>query len=131
MTKFALRKKYQATRSQIPTPLRQEAGVQAAQLLANLPLFKQSQKIACYLPFKDEFDSSPVIEAIWKAKKHCYLPVLSEKEENALSFVRYEYGDSLRLNKFSILEPSKPKHIIEPQNLELVITSSWNRWWVL
>lgn len=62
-----------------------------------------------------------MIETIWKAKKSCYIPVLNE-EENKLYFVRYVYGDALRLNRFSILEPVNASRKIAPENLDIVIT---------
>lgn len=83
-------------------------------------IFQQSQRIACYLAFKDEFDSSPIIEAIWQAKKHCYLPVLKDNNGKILDFVKYHYGDALRLNQYGIFEPVNPSPI-EPDKLDLVI----------
>jgi len=80
------------------------------------PLFKRSEHIACYLPRTTEFDSTPLIEAIWESKKHCYLPVVADHATPLLHFVPYHYGDALRPNKYAILEPanrSKQRHIDE------------------
>lgn len=85
-------------------------------------MFVNSEHVACYLPFKDEFDALPTIEAIWRAKKQCYLPVLLEKEEKFLCFVHYAYGDALRQNRYSILEPSNITKQLLPEQLDLVIT---------
>lgn len=86
-------------------------------------LLSKSQHIACYLPYKDEFDSLPLIEAIWQAKKQCYLPVLTQNDGiNSLIFVRYVYGDALRMNAYSILEPVNVTRQIRPEELNLVIT---------
>ncbi len=60
-----------------------------------------------------------MIEGVWKAKKHCYLPVLTEK--NALFFVRYQYGDALHLNRYSIFEPIDHTHILAAENLDSVL----------
>lgn len=49
------------------------------------------------------------------------MPVINDDEET-LSFVRYQYGDGLRLNQFSILEPVKRNEILVPAKLELVLT---------
>lgn len=121
MTKFALRKEFRDIRSKIPAAYRQQAAQTAAKVFASESILKQSEHIACYLPFKDEFDSSLVIESIWNAKKRCYLPVLQE-DGKSLYFVRYVYGDSLRLNQYSILEPAIVTHVISPEALDLVIT---------
>ncbi len=38
-------------------------------------------------------------------KKNCYLPVISDDETAALTFLLYAEQDALRLNKFNIYEP--------------------------
>jgi len=71
----------------------------------------------------DEFDASPIIETIWQAKKHCYLPILSENDKNPLIFSRYNSGDRLHANRYSILEPVNIScNNILPENLDIVIT---------
>ena len=62
----------------------------------------------------------PLIEAIWKANKKCYVPILIEGM--ALDFVRYEQGDKLRPNKFYILEPEEVSRRVAPEKLDLVVT---------
>jgi 5-formyltetrahydrofolate cyclo-ligase len=122
VSKSALRKKYRDIRSKISATDRQKAAHAAAILFAKQPFFIKAQNIACYLPFKDEFDSLPLIEQIWLAKKQCFLPVLSQiNNQNSLIFVRYNYGDSLRVNQFSILEPSNVTRTISPEQLDVVI----------
>lgn len=64
-------------------------------------------------------DTSPIIQAIWRAKKKCYLPVLTEGR--SLYFVRYDENDTLQPNQFSILEPENTSRKIAPEQLELVI----------
>lgn len=96
--------------------------MKAAELLVKLPVFLASDDIACYLSYKDEFPTAPIIEAIWHAKKNCYVPKLSADEKSKeLEFVKYQYGDALRFNRFKILEPAHPKQDIAPQALQLVI----------
>ena len=121
-SKFILRQKFRDIRAQIPVLYRQEAALHAAALFDTLPALKHSLHIACYLAFKDEFNSSPVIEAIWKAKKHCYLPVLTEDDGKSLYFVRYEYGDALRPNRYAILEPVNVSRVIAAEKLDMVVT---------
>lgn len=87
-----------------------------------LPVFKASQCIACYLPIADEFDTTAIIEAIWQAKKNCYLPVLCDEKYNYLQFVKYDNGNALRRNKYKILEPFDTSKKIPAQELDLVIT---------
>lgn len=120
-TKFKLRKKFRAICQGIPSAYRLEAAQAAAKIFIQHPFFKQSQAIACYLAVKHEFDCAPLIEAIWQAKKHCYVPVLSPTKENYLEFVRYDYGDALHVNRYAILEPVNVTRQIAPQELNGVI----------
>lgn len=120
-TKIAIRKAMRARCKAIPIQYKNTAALAAVSIATKAALFTRSAHIACYLAVRDEFDATPLIEAIWLAKKHCYLPVLSAEKEKELSFVRYRYGDALRLNHHGILEPSHPSQRIQPQDLDLVI----------
>lgn len=126
MTKSELRKSYLVKRSKISSHDRQAAAHNAAEIFANLPLFKQSKHIACYLSFKNEFDTSRIIEVIWQAKKNCYLPILYHPEvnnaEKSLLFIPYQDGDALHLNRHAILEPVKTKNQIAAKDLDIVLT---------
>lgn len=119
--KFQLRKHFKALRSKIKAGYREEASKKAAMIFASQTLFVNSEHIACYLAFKDEFDAAPIIEAIWLAKKKCYLPVLAE-DGKSLFFVRYKYGDALHLNRYSILEPVHTTHKLAAELLDITIT---------
>ncbi|OGT41789.1 MAG: 5-formyltetrahydrofolate cyclo-ligase [Gammaproteobacteria bacterium RIFCSPHIGHO2_12_FULL_37_34] len=118
--KQELRKIYYAKRREIPTLVRQQTSRMAADYFLQLDLFEHSQHIACYTPFRDEFDSIPVIQKIWQANKLCYLPILTEKKE--LFFVRYNEGDKLITNRYSILEPHNTLRRIQAQDLDMVVT---------
>lgn len=119
---MALRKHFLEVRAQIASTHRREAALAAAKLLAHASVFLESTRIACYLPVRSEFDTNPLIEAIWAAKKNCFLPILAEKEERFLDFAAYHYGDPLHFNRYNILEPAKSVADISPRELDLVIT---------
>lgn len=59
------------------------------------------------------------MEAIWQAKKQCYLPVLTS--ENTLQFIHYEKGDALQENRYSIPEPVNRQHEIPAEQLDIVM----------
>ncbi len=61
----------------------------------------------------------PLMQAIWQAKKCCYLPVL--QLDRTLQFARYEPEDVLRSNRFGILEPLPTADILPPEALDLVL----------
>jgi 5-formyltetrahydrofolate cyclo-ligase len=119
--KADIRKTFREIVSAIPSSIRQEAAYAAAKRFINLPCYKESEHIACYLATKNEFDASPIIEAVWQAKKQCYVPVLSQENEKSLCFARYEYGDALHINRHAILEPVNAAHKVAPEDLDLVV----------
>jgi 5-formyltetrahydrofolate cyclo-ligase len=84
------------------------------------PVFLVSEHIACYWACQNEMNTGPLIEAIWQANKICYLPIL--RTDGLLHFVRYNENDSLKKNKFAIPEPNNVSRLINPLNLELIIT---------
>lgn len=71
------------------------------------------------MPAISEFDTQPIIDLICKANRHCYLPVINE--EKSLYFVRYDGGDELQANQFSILEPVSRNELITPNQLDVVL----------
>lgn len=117
-TKFTIRKNVLTQCSQINSEQRRKAATSAANLLLESNLFQSSQRIACYLSLTNEFDTDPIIQAIWQEGKNCYLPVL--EPEKKLLFAPYHPNDALTKNKYQIPEPSN-KNFISAENLDLVI----------
>lgn len=122
MDKTQLRKTFCAIRGHVPSQIRSTAAQMAAQHFIQHPYFKQNNHFAAYLCFKDEFDATPIIKAIWQANKICYLPILTDAKSRKLKFVQYDYGDALQSNRYSILEPANTQREIAPENLDIVIT---------
>ena len=105
-------------RRQIDSAYRVKAGIAAMNFLTQHPLFEKSQRIACYFATPDEFDCTPIINAINIHKKHCYLPVLTK--EKSLQFASYLPGDALQPNQYQIPEPVNSSYF-PAENLDLVI----------
>lgn len=117
--KTALRQSLLQARQQLTSAERQAAAHAAATHLRTMPLFHSSQHIACYYPLPHEFDTRPMIEAIWQARKICYLPILSAQK--TLAFARYQAHDLLVKNSHHIFEPAQPLKIpLEQLDLVLV-----------
>lgn len=95
------------------------AAQQATNLFQESVFFSKSQHIACYLARTEEFDCAPLIQSIWQANKHCYLPVLSS-QEGYLDFAAYHSENKLYLNRFRILEPENTQKI-SASELDLVL----------
>lgn len=121
-SKAEIRRQVRASCQRILPGERLLAAERAVQHFSNHPLFQTGKHLACYHSVLEEFDSSPMIEAIWQAKKHCYLPVLSTQGEKTLAFVPYQYGDALQRNRYGILEPVKVTTVMPLAELDVVMT---------
>lgn len=118
--KAQIRNRLNDKRKSVSDVERNQAAQQAMQLLTQNAIFDESKNIACYLARTEEFDCNPIIQAIWQAKKNCYLPVLSANKEGHLDFVAYQANDLLRLNRYQILEPENTA-TIAPEKLDLIL----------
>ncbi len=107
ISKIQLRKTIRAHRAKIDSTQRQTTALAATELFVHSALFDSANQIACYIATEQEFDTTPLIQAIWRAKKHCYLPVISSQQDS-LHFVGYQENDPLYPNQYRILEPPIP-----------------------
>lgn len=65
-------------------------------------------------------ETNLIIDAVWKAGKICYLPVLTS--DKTLHFARYQRDDELQINQYHIPEPVGRQHFIPAEKLDLVLT---------
>jgi 5-formyltetrahydrofolate cyclo-ligase len=90
-------------------------------VLATVPEYTISQKIAAYWPIECEISPIPLLGHAMKKGKHCYLPILHPLNQKQLWFVEYKAEDPLTPNRFGIPEPSlNGKKLISARNLEVV-----------
>lgn len=120
LRKQEVRRLFYARREKISPEGRKKASHAVVTRLISENIFKQSRHIACYLPFRDEFDSLPLIHAIWQHEKICYLPILTETK--SLVFAQYDEGDQLIANRYAIFEPQNTLRKIPAEKLDLAIT---------
>ncbi|MEK6731547.1 MAG: 5-formyltetrahydrofolate cyclo-ligase [Pseudomonadota bacterium] len=115
-----IRKLMRAEREKLSKKDQQTVAEKITQKLIESEIFQTSQRIACYIQYQAEVDTHRIIRAIGDADKICYLPVLTGKH---LSFVEYAFGDTLKENKFGILEPIlSPSRMAALNDLDLVLT---------
>lgn len=88
--------------------------------LKALPVYDTSDHVAVYSAAGSELSCLRVIDLLWREEKHCYLPVLSNSYPKYLEFVAYEPQDTLRENRFGILEPHQG-NTFPADSLELVL----------
>lgn len=118
LNKKELRKKCLLVRAGIAEKERSEAAQYATTLLLDHDVFLHSHNIACYLANKNEFEMRFIIQAIWRAGKNCYLPVLTANDH--LAFAAYHENTVLKPNSYHIDEPVD-EMTLPPEALDLAI----------
>ncbi|EFQ60403.1 5-formyltetrahydrofolate cyclo-ligase [Pseudomonas fluorescens] len=93
-----------ARRALTPSEQRQAAHGLYRQL-AQHPLFRRAKHISLYLPTDGEIDPRLLLRAAQRRGKATYLPVLSAWPRTKMVFQRVRPGETLRPNRFRILEP--------------------------
>lgn len=119
LNKENLRAHFRAIRKQLPADYRQAAAKSAAQHFIHHPLFEKSQHIACYMAHQNEMNPQVLVDAIWQANKHCYLPMLMN--DQTLQFALYEPNDELVLNQYGIPEPQANAKRMMASELDVVM----------
>jgi len=113
-------------REQLDEAAQFNAAQQFAKEFAQTSLFRDSQRIAFYLPFEGELDPSILLKEACQKNKQCFLPVLLPDPAldslRQMAFFSYCPGSVLHMNRYGILEPD-PKHSEKclPQDLDLVL----------
>lgn len=117
-----LRQAMRERRDQADPTTREKAAQDATDILIHSTLFKQSQHIACYFSVGSEIQTQFIIEAIWRANKKCYLPILSVEKKGFLHFGEYTQNSQLTKNQLGISEPECiAGHCDVPSQLDLVV----------
>lgn len=106
--KKVLRQTFRAKRQALSSQQQHDASKKFANHFLKGDLFSRYNTFACYFAFDGELDLAPVIEAIWKKKKKCYMPVIND---GVLQFALYEKNTKLKENKYKILEPQSKEYI--------------------
>lgn len=123
MNKVELRKHYRQLRQNVDAATKSAAEDALAQRFLQSPLYKNAQKIACYMAYKDELDIYPIITRILEDNKRCYLPILiTVNNKIQLFFGEFKQNEALHTNRFGILEPSPHSARIDIKDLDLILT---------
>ncbi len=93
-----------------------------AQRVAGTRWFRNSRRVAGYLPVRGEMDLRPLMDRALAMGKTVYVPVLGPHRSQRLWFARYETGERLTLNRVGIPEPVvHPRERLDPAELDLVL----------
>lgn len=117
------RRQLRALRRSLDPCERRQRNAALYRSLFSQPLFRNSRRIAVYLPADGEVDTAAIVARAWALGKQVYLPVLVPFLHNRLWFARYEPHTPLVRNRYGIAEP-RPVHSrrILAHALDLVLT---------
>ena len=111
------------TKRRALTPAQQRTSAQdLASLISQQTFFQRAKRIGIYIANDGEMDPSLLMGLALKADKACFLPIIHPLQFNRLYFGEYRKGDTLKANRFGILEPlMRSTTIAPPWSLDLLL----------
>ncbi len=112
-----LRKQLKNQRNKLSQDQRKKLSLSIAKHIAQSEVFKQSKKVAIYLPVNGEADPTSLVSLHAQSEQKFYLPVLSPSGNKHLLFVEWNKSTIFKDNIYGIPEP-----IITPSTVQLEAT---------
>jgi 5-formyltetrahydrofolate cyclo-ligase len=91
----------------------------AAEAVARLPMFAAGKKVALYLPFDRETDTSALLIAARRRRVQVFVPVVVDRRRALMRF--YPLVGKLRRGAFGIAVPQRLRHPLSPRWLDLIV----------
>lgn len=122
-TKNLIRQQIIQQRKQLDCTFQFQKSVQIAEHLLRHVLWQNAQHIACYLAYKGEVDTTPIIQAIWQQSKHCYLPAIGpDRADFNMRFARHQPSSVMEKNRYGITQPVlDTSNAIAAEDLDVVL----------
>ena len=122
MTKKQLRKEIICLRDTLSAAEREVKAEIIIKKLLTTELYQKANHIMLFAAFGSELNLLPLVEAIIKAGKHAYLPVVDKKTNRILPIEVHSLAD-LKPGTYDIPEPSPDNYQeVTPNLLDLIIT---------
>ena len=119
-TKDSLRKEISLKRKNLSKKERLDSEKSLLQLWESIGGSYKKNKVALYWPINGEVATNALISYFFSNGSKCFLPVISNNEENKLiDFALFEEQSRLVKNRFGIPEPNKSK-IIDLNQLDII-----------
>ncbi len=117
--KKILRKELKQKRKNLPESYRHQADIQISEYIKNLELYRQVQRIFCYVSMAEEVDTKALLENMLAAGKMVAVPLCREK--GVMEARQITSMDQLKPGAYGILEPQEDTRKLEPEALELCV----------
>ena len=118
--RLAIRESLREARRNLSEAEQSAAANQLIESIANEDFFKKAKHVAFYLTIDGEISPAPLLQHALKSGKSCYLPVISQDNEELLTFSPYDEGTELVENDWGISEPPHPEEDVSPTNFDIV-----------
>ncbi|SEN40043.1 5-formyltetrahydrofolate cyclo-ligase [Lihuaxuella thermophila] len=119
--KRSLRQRLLQVRNQLAPGYMSECSEQICRTLVQLPIFQEAESILFYMPFRNEVDVKPAMNAAWKQGKEVILPK-AYPEDRSMRCFRVKDLAELKTGAYGIAEPPEDREReVKPRQIPLVI----------
>lgn len=122
MSKIELRKQVIARRNTLSQKQLMERSAKIVTTFLNLPEYHRAATVMAYVDFRNEVQTTHILENILQQGKRLVLPVTDVPQKKLIPSLILHFPDDLTPGTWGILEPS-PQRIqpVEPKEIDLVI----------
>ena len=117
--KAALRKQMRSQRRSFSAAEHRRRSMLAAKAVAGLPMFRAGKRVALYLPFDRETDTSALVAAARRRGVRIFVPVIVDRRHARIRF--YPLDRRTRSGVFGISVPSRLTRAVPPRWLDLIV----------
>jgi 5-formyltetrahydrofolate cyclo-ligase len=115
----SLRKSALQARRSLAEQQRENASKRICERIIHSHEFMSARMIACYLPTKDEVDTTAIVERAWCANKRVFVPVTDT--HGVMNFCEVDADTVVTRNEYGIWEPVSGM-LVDAKTLDMVVT---------
>jgi len=120
--KKRLRAEAKAVRKAIPAAVRSEKSAAIFDTLTDMPAFQAASDVFCFVSFRDEVETRPILEHLWKQGQRVYIPFIDQAEK-IMRASRLDSLDELAAGYYGVMEQKDEFVRLTPaEEIDLVIT---------
>lgn len=122
MNKKEARNRAQSTRDSIPLREKKLLDAAISKNLFTWDIYKRAQYIFCYVSFRSEINTFPIIECMLQNKKVVTVPKVNLKSGTMRAFIITDLIKNLRPGEYGILEPLPSCKEADYSKMDLIIS---------
>jgi 5-formyltetrahydrofolate cyclo-ligase len=122
LNKQDLRMQLQETRDSIPKTEKEKMDAAVAAHLLSWEIYRSSKVLFCFVSFRSEINTFPIIEQSLKLGKEISVPKINLSTGEMHAYIIEDLNSSLEPGHYGILEPVTTCRELDYHRLELIIT---------